>query len=176
MSQVIQRQESEETISASEASDDNYDIPEERPSLVRSKQNARETRSQVAERRAETGPTLRNTRSQRNTRNKSADGKPSRGLPEDSSDAKLHEVENTVAVEESKISTAGPDETRIIVVDTVEPPTQSEVARGIVGSREHSRTQVSPIESYAKPLTSTSTSEVTNVTGIYFKSTIWATV
>ena len=198
MSQVVQRQESEETISASEASDDNYDIPEERPSLVRSKQNARETRSQVeqtaretrsqveqntretrsqvAERRAETGPTLRNTRGQRNTRNKSAEGKPSRGLPDDPPNAKLHEVENPAASEKSKISTVGSDETRIIVVDTVEPPIQSEVLRDIVGSREHSRTHVSPIESYTKPPVSTSFPEVINITGIYFEQTICATV
>jgi hypothetical protein len=40
------------------------------------------------------------------------------------------------------------DEARIIIVDTIEPQGQNEVVRGSVGAREHSRTQVSPMENY----------------------------
>lgn len=153
---VVHRQESEETISASEASDDNYDVPEERPSIARTKQNARETRSQAAERRAESSPTLRNLRGQRNIRNRSSEGKPSRDQMEDGSNTRLHEVDNPVAADQSNLSTAGADEARIIVVDTIKPQGQSCVLRGVVGSRDHSYTQVSPMDPRGPALCSTS--------------------
>jgi hypothetical protein len=52
-------------------------------------------------------------------------------------------------------------------VDTVEPQGQSEVVRGIVGSRE--RTQVSPVESYMRIPVCSSSSEVVDVIGSYLK-------
>lgn len=49
------------------------------------------------------------------------------------------------------MSSAATDEAQIIVVDTVEPQGQGEVVRGnIIGSREHPRSQISPIESYMR--------------------------
>ncbi|XP_028418218.1 uncharacterized protein LOC114543442 [Dendronephthya gigantea] len=171
---VVQRRESEETISASEASDDNYEV-EERPSIVRSKPNTRETRSQAAERRAESGPTLRISRSSRNSRNQSSERKPSRGSTEDLSNIKFHEAENQETSDKSKMSTPAADEAQIIVVDTVEPQGQSEVVRGIISPREHSRSQISPIENYMRAPVSSSmifVSEGMQLTGSTISTTL----
>ena len=81
----------------------------------------------------------------------------------------MHEVENPVAADQSNMSTVGSDETRIIVVDTVEPQGQSELVRGIVASREHARTQASPLESHVRIPVSSTASEVLHITGICHK-------
>ena len=170
-SQVIQRQESEETISASEASDDNYDIPEERPSIVRSKQNVRETRSQTAERRTESGPTLRNSRSQRQTRQRSAEGKPSRGQLEELSNTKVNEVDNIVPA--GSLNNAGSDETPIVVVDTEEPQGDEEIARSTIGPREVIRAQLSPMESCVRVAVSDVVNTTTGITTTFLSQFLY---
>ena len=118
----MQRQESEETISASEVSDDGYDcqLDDKPPSVMKEKQSMRETRSQAAEKRSAEpapGPVLRSLRPQRGSRGKTAEVGSIRTTSQGSSDTleKLAGSPDLSVIE--PVDNPFSDDVRIDVVD-----------------------------------------------------------
>ena len=136
-------------MSASEVSDDGFDINnEDKPlSVTKAKQNARETRSQVAEKRGEStpGPSLRVLRPQRGSRTKSIEGKKSVQARDEAGRDVLKlsgETEEHVKLQPiaDTVENPGSDDLRIVVDDFgdgEDEPVREEIPRNVCGSNDH---------------------------------------